>query len=65
MKPENRLDQHVKSGSEIIAAADVAQFMRKDRAQLGGREMLGYAFGQHENGPQNSKNAGLKQCGSG
>src|SRR5580658_3058722 len=34
MEPEDGLNQHVRGGKEIIAAADVAEFVRKDGAEM-------------------------------
>ena len=45
VEPKNRLHQHVDGGGEVIATADVAQFVSHDRVELIGHQPFSNPFG--------------------
>jgi hypothetical protein len=51
----------VEGGEEIVAAADVTEFMREDSVQMFGRKVVCYACGQQQDGPEDAVNAGFEQ----
>ena len=52
MEPKHRFDGHVNRGEQVVAAADMAQFVRKDRLQLRRRQTFRDACGQEKHGTQ-------------
>ncbi len=60
MEPEKGLDQHMYSGGEVVAAADVAQFVREDGFQLGARQAVCYALGQQQHWAKDAENTWLE-----
>src|SRR6185312_933288 len=61
MKPEDCFDQHVNRGSQIVAPANVAQFVRENGVDLLRREALRDAMRQQEYRSKDAENAGLQQ----
>ena len=61
MEPEQRLDDHVDRRGQIVAAADMRDFVRENRLDLVFAQLFGDRFRPHENRPQNAEDAGLER----
>ena len=64
MEPEERLDQHVEGGGQIVAAADVAEFVGQDGFQLRIREAPGDARGQQQDRAEEPTTPGSSRPGA-
>jgi hypothetical protein len=65
MEPEDGFDGHVNDGKQVVAAADVAQFVRQDRFQLRVLQPVSDAGGKPEDWAENAEDAGLQFGGGG
>ena len=63
MKPEDHLNQHVKKGGEVVAAAEVGCFVSEDSFEVGVVEMGRDGFGPEEDRAEDAEDAGLHRAG--
>ena len=61
MEPEDRFDEHVEGGGEIVAMADVAVFVGDDGVELRRGQSSGDAGGQPGDHAANAEDSGLQE----
>jgi hypothetical protein len=65
VEPEERLDDHVDRGGQVVAPANVAELVSQDRVELGGGETLEDRGRQKKDGAEESDHPGLQADRSG
>src|SRR5690348_3413753 len=65
MEPEDGFDEHVKGGREIVAAANVSEFVGEDGFELRGSEGFEDAFGEKQRWAEDADDAGFEEAGCG
>ena len=63
MEPEEGFDQHVEGGKQVVAAADVTEFVGEDGFEFGAVEAVRDAGGKPEDRAENAEDAGLELGG--
>jgi hypothetical protein len=65
MEPEDRFDQEVEGREEVVAAADVTEFVGEDGFEFRVFEAVCDAGGEPEDGAEDAEYAGLEVGGGG